>query len=253
MPNDIQVVIAIIGAIAFFAGLFGGFKAKDVEISALPLVLRIVSFVMGVVFISISIWPFVRDQVLVSPTPTVVVDQPATNTPVPTKVGCNEESTLERIKCTGIVRVGFAHEQPYAFTKPDSTLAGESIEVARVIFNRLGVPELEGVYTEFENLIPALQAGRFDIITAGMWIRPERCEQVLFADPEYKSIVDGETLFGAAAFRQEDAELRDAFNAELKKLKDSGELEDIITQFEGYVGDETSAAGSVTANEICNP
>jgi regulation of enolase protein 1 (concanavalin A-like superfamily) len=81
MPENIQAVIATIGAIAFFAGLFGGFKAKDIEISALPLVLRIVSFVIGIIFIGIAVWPFVRDQVLVSPTPTSLT-APPTNTPI---------------------------------------------------------------------------------------------------------------------------------------------------------------------------
>jgi polar amino acid transport system substrate-binding protein len=49
----------------------------------------------------------------------------------------------------------------------------------------MGVPEIEGVLTEFGSLIPGLQAGRFDAITAGMYVNPTRCEQVLFADPEY--------------------------------------------------------------------
>ena len=97
-----------------------------------------------------------------------------------------EESTLERVKREGVVRVGFANENPYAYAKPDGTLSGEAVEVARAVFQAMGIDEMEGVLTEFGSLIPGLQAGRFDVITAGMYVNPNRCEQILFANPEYK-------------------------------------------------------------------
>ena len=104
---------------------------------------------------------------------------PASPTQVP-------ETTFERVKREGVIRVGFANENPFAYAQPDGKLTGEGVEVARVIFERLGIPEMEGVLAEFGALIPGLQAGRFDAITAGMYIKPERCEQALFADPDYK-------------------------------------------------------------------
>ena len=100
------------------------------------------------------------------------------------------QNTLERALEQGYVLVGFANESPYAFAQPDGTLTGEAVEVARVVFERMGVGEVVGVLTEFGSLIPGLQAGRFDVITAGMFINPTRCEQVAFADPEY-SIGEG--------------------------------------------------------------
>jgi polar amino acid transport system substrate-binding protein len=111
---------------------------------------------------------------------TVVV--PVTVAPQPAA----QETTLERAKREGVIRVGFANESPFAYANPDGTLTGEAVEVARVIFTNLGIPKMEGVLTEFGSLIPGLVAGRFDAITAGMYIKPERCEQVLFADPDYK-------------------------------------------------------------------
>jgi polar amino acid transport system substrate-binding protein len=96
-----------------------------------------------------------------------------------------EESTLERARREGVIRVGFANENPYAYAEPDGTLNGEAVQVAREVFSRMGIEEMDGVLTEFGSLIPGLQAGRFDVITAGMYINPTRCEQVLFADPEY--------------------------------------------------------------------
>jgi polar amino acid transport system substrate-binding protein len=96
------------------------------------------------------------------------------------------QSTLEQARERGFIRVGFANEVPYAYANPDGTLTGEAVEVARAVFQELGIPEMDGVLTEFGSLIPGLQAGRFDVITAGMYVTPTRCEQVAFADPEYQ-------------------------------------------------------------------
>lgn len=95
-------------------------------------------------------------------------------------------STLERIRAAGVVRVGFANEAPFAYVDTETgRLTGEAPELARLVFRQLGVEELEGVLTEFGSLIPALQAGRFDVIAAGMYITPQRCQEVLFSDPTY--------------------------------------------------------------------
>lgn len=261
-----------------------------------------------------------------------------------------EESTLERARSEGVIRVGFANENPYAFAQPDGTLSGEAVEVARAVFTELGIEEMEGVLTQFGSLIPGLEAGRFDVITAGMYITPTRCEQVLFADPEYQvgealiveagnpldlhsyediaanpdvrvgtgsgyleldymmaagvsedqittfpddpsgvagiqagqidawtgtrptllqtlattddpnleladpfeqPTVDGEPVisYGGAAFRYDDLEFRQAFNEELQGLKDSGQLLELIGQFEGF--DEAALPGDVKAEDIC--
>lgn len=97
------------------------------------------------------------------------------------------QGTLERIKGAGKVRVGYANEAPYAYKDTASgRLTGEAPEIARVILKDLGVNEVEGVLTEFGSLIPGLQAGRFDIIAAGMYITPERCAQVTFSNPTYR-------------------------------------------------------------------
>ena len=50
---------------------------------------------------------------------------------------------------------------------------------------KLGVPKLEGVLTEFGALIPGLMANRFDMIAAGMFITPQRCNAILFSNPDY--------------------------------------------------------------------
>jgi len=96
------------------------------------------------------------------------------------------ESTLQRIQRTGEVRIGYANEAPFAYTRPDGTVTGESPEISRKIFARLGVKKVDAVLTEWGSLIPGLRAGRFDVIAAGMYVTPERCKQVAFADPQYQ-------------------------------------------------------------------
>ncbi|MGG1876131.1 ectoine/hydroxyectoine ABC transporter substrate-binding protein EhuB [Paenibacillus cisolokensis] len=263
---------------------------------------------------------------------------------------CGDQgSTLEKAIERGYVTVGFANEKPYAYQTADGELTGEAVEIARVILERLGVGEMRGELTEFGSLIAGLQANRFDMITAGMFITPDRCSAVLFADPEYsigealavkqgnplslgsyediaaneearvavmtgaveigyleksgipseriiqvpdqasaisalqadrvqaitmtgpslqamldsasddqiervadfeQPVIDGESVrgYGATAFRQADTEFQQAYNAELQKMKESGELLEILQEF-GFTEDELP--GDMTAVAAC--
>ena len=85
------------------------------------------------------------------------------------------ETTLEKARQQGYIRVGFANEAPFGYATPDGKLTGEAPEVAKAVLTRMGIAEVDGVLTEFGSLIPGLKAGRFDIIAAGMFITPKRC------------------------------------------------------------------------------
>jgi polar amino acid transport system substrate-binding protein len=94
--------------------------------------------------------------------------------------------TLERIQNTGVVRIGYANEAPYGYL--DSTtgeITGEAPEIAKVILRRIGATRIEPVVTEFGSLIPGLKARRFDVIAAGMYITPERAQELAFSNPTY--------------------------------------------------------------------
>lgn len=261
----------------------------------------------------------------------------------------SESKVLEEARERGYITVGFANEKPYAYKGADGKLTGEAVEIARVVMKNLGVPEVRGELTEFGSLIGGLQAKRFDMITAGMFIKPDRCQAVLFADPEYsigealavkkgnplgvksykdiaenpkvkvavmagaveigylkksgvpedrimivpdqasamnalqsgraeaitmtgpslesmlesasddqiervkdfqQPVIDGKSVrgYGATVFRVEDKAFRDAFNAELKKLKESGELLKILQKF-GFTEQELPV--DMTAEALC--
>lgn len=265
-----------------------------------------------------------------------------------TSSGEKDQTTFEKVKESGKITVGFANEVPYAYTTPDGELTGEAVEVARTILERLGVDEMEGVLTEFGSLIPGLKANRFDLITAGMYITPERSKEVDFANPEYsigeaiavksgnplqiksyedikenkdvkiavmtgaiqfdyltkvgisedqivivpdnpgavsalksgrvdvigmtgpslqavldtandssmervmdfeQPVIDGKNVrgYGATVFRQDDDDFREAFNEELEKMKESGELLEIISEF-GFT--EQELPGDATAESL---
>ncbi|WP_119305071.1 ectoine/hydroxyectoine ABC transporter substrate-binding protein EhuB [Dongia deserti] len=97
----------------------------------------------------------------------------------------NAETTLEKIKAQGVIRLGFTNEAPFAYATPDGQLTGVVIEVLHHIFDQMGVKDFDGGLTTFGGLIPGLKAKRFDLVTSSIYIKPDRCTQVAFAEPLY--------------------------------------------------------------------
>lgn len=256
-------------------------------------------------------------------------------------------SRLDQLKSDGKITVGIAGEQPYAFLDKGK-LTGEDPTVQMAVWKAVGINTVEAKQVSFDALIPGLNAGDFDVIAAGMFINPTRCEQAAFSEPVYcapnaflvppgnpdnitdfesvastgiklgvfsgavegsyaekagveKSnivtvpdlsagiqqleqgriraigltsitlawalkqnpsvkaeltkpfvpVVDGKEVLGcgAAVFRKADTELVNAFNTELKKLKDSGELTRLIEPF-GF-GPETLPPADMTTAKLC--
>jgi polar amino acid transport system substrate-binding protein len=133
------------------------------------------------------------------------------------------ETTLQRIQRTGEIRIGYANEAPFAYTRPDGTVTGESPEIARIVFKSLGVKKIKAVLTEWGGLIPGLQAGRFDVIAAGMYVTPERMKQVLFTDPHYQ--IRDTLLVAAGNPRKLDSYASIAQNPQVKLAVMSGTAE----------------------------
>ncbi|WP_460807371.1 transporter substrate-binding domain-containing protein [Micromonospora zhanjiangensis] len=98
--------------------------------------------------------------------------------------GAGGQGLLKQAKERGYLTVGFAGEAPYAY-KEGGDLTGQDPAVHREIWTSLGIKELRGVQVEFGQLIPGLNAKRFDVVAAGMFILPERCAQAKFSAPVY--------------------------------------------------------------------
>lgn len=99
--------------------------------------------------------------------------------------GTRAADGVERLRLAGEVVVGYAYESPFAYRRADGQLTGEAIEVARRIFAEMGVRRLRGVEDEFGRLMHDLAAGRFDVIAAGMFVLPERCDLIAFSEPSF--------------------------------------------------------------------
>lgn len=92
---------------------------------------------------------------------------------------------LEQLREAGEITVGFAGEAPYSFEE-DGELTGATVALHKEIFGELGIEKVTGVNTEWGSLIPGLNANRFDAISAGMSILPERCAEASFSEPEFQ-------------------------------------------------------------------
>ncbi len=98
--------------------------------------------------------------------------------------GSGEGGTLQRIKEAKTIKVGIAGEVPYGYTD-GGEVTGEAPEVAKAVFKAIGVDKVEATQVEFGQLIPALNAGDFDMVAAGMAIKPDRCENAEFSNVDY--------------------------------------------------------------------
>ncbi|MFD5975612.1 MULTISPECIES: ectoine/hydroxyectoine ABC transporter substrate-binding protein EhuB [Streptomyces] len=93
---------------------------------------------------------------------------------------------LDKLREQGFVRVAYANEAPYGYME-GKELKGEAPTLHREIFKALGVDELKPTLSEWDGLIPGLQAGKYDVVSAGMAITPERCGNAIFSEPEFIS------------------------------------------------------------------
>ncbi len=115
-----------------------------------------------------------------------------------------EEATkdkLSEIKEKGVLVLGTSADYPpYEFHKEidgNDTIVGFDIDIAKKIAEDMGV-ELEIIDMKFEGLLPALTAGKIDIIVAGMNPTDERKKSVDFSvvyyDPSQTMLVKADKL-----------------------------------------------------------
>lgn len=93
---------------------------------------------------------------------------------------------LQSARDGGTVRVAYADEAPYAYTGEDGAVTGSSVDTQLYLLDRLGIKadQIEWTLTEWDSLITGLGTNH-DMVIAGMYVTPERCEAVAFANPEY--------------------------------------------------------------------
>lgn len=91
-------------------------------------------------------------------------------------------SVIEDIKKRGVLRVGVSTFVPWAMPNKNGELVGFEIDVAKKLAEEMDV-KLESVPTSWDGMIPALVAGKFDVVISGMSITPNRNLTVNFTQP----------------------------------------------------------------------
>ena len=92
------------------------------------------------------------------------------------------ESVIETIQRRGALRVGVSTFEPWAMRDRSGELVGFEVDVATKVAADMGVA-VEFVPTSWDGIIPALIAGKFDVIIGGLSIRPQRNLTINFTIP----------------------------------------------------------------------
>ena len=97
--------------------------------------------------------------------------------------GNTPSPTIDKIQKRGSIIVGTAANMPpLNMTTKKGVPAGLDVDIAQYIASAMGV-QLQLVTKNFDELLPALQAGQVDMVISGMTITPERNLKVAFAGP----------------------------------------------------------------------
>jgi polar amino acid transport system substrate-binding protein len=85
----------------------------------------------------------------------------------------------------GVLRFGTASiTEPFSFVDASHHIVGLDIEIASLVARKMN-RKIQIVNLDFGAMIPALMAGKVDMIGACITITPERAEKVLFSKPYY--------------------------------------------------------------------
>lgn len=82
-----------------------------------------------------------------------------------------------------IATVGVVNQPPFSGVSPTGKAIGASPALAKQILYDLGVGKMKPVVGEYGDMIPGVNANRWDFIGASLVVTPQRCSQVLFSDP----------------------------------------------------------------------
>lgn len=75
-------------------------------------------------------------------------------------------------------------EEPYSWLDDGGEPTGATIAVAEEIFGERMGYDLDVEQTDWDNLIPGLNAGNWDVVSAGMSVNADRCAEAAFGEPE---------------------------------------------------------------------
>jgi len=94
----------------------------------------------------------------------------------------SSDSVIETIKKRGAIKIGLSIFKPWSMRDKNGELIGFELDVGTKLAEDMGV-EAEFIPTAWDGIIPALVAGKFDVIISGMTTTPQRNLTINFTDP----------------------------------------------------------------------
>lgn len=92
------------------------------------------------------------------------------------------DSVIETIKKRGAIKIGLSVFVPWSMRDKKGELIGFELDVGKKLAEDMGV-EAEFIPTAWDGIIPALVAGKFDVIISGMTTTAQRNLTINFTDP----------------------------------------------------------------------
>ena len=99
---------------------------------------------------------------------------------VPAACGSSVEEASPPELEAGFLRAAYAPEPPFAFVDSVGDVHGESPVALRGALDVLGVDSVRWIRMAFDELLPALEQGRVDVVASGLLPTAERRERFLF-------------------------------------------------------------------------
>jgi polar amino acid transport system substrate-binding protein len=90
---------------------------------------------------------------------------------------------LSKVRKAGVINIGLANDPPASIINPDGSVSGQGPATVEKIMQKLGVPKVNGIVATFGELVPGLQAGRWDMIGGVISVTKARCAIVQYTDP----------------------------------------------------------------------
>lgn len=81
------------------------------------------------------------------------------------------------------IRLAIANEPPYTKLTADGKLTGAAPDVAKAVLKKMGYENIEPKQADYKTMISGLDADRWDMVTAGLFMNEARCADVLYSSP----------------------------------------------------------------------
>lgn len=111
------------------------------------------------------------------------------------------------------------------------------------------VPDIPASFSAVESGRAAVTTGTE--MTIKMALESANIDKLEFVNEFEQPEIEGVPSYGAAAFLNEDDELREAYNAELKKMKENGEIAALIEPF-GFTEEMNTVDKEITTESVCS-